>query len=164
MSKCLWTFIWVTYFLFFCLFLKVQIKILFQNNHNKHAHELWTDGHVDALILYSSDYMSKPKRTAGAILLLRLVKYNDISVFSGFLNVCVAENRLRGTCGVRSAVGLLRLHDWWVTEPLAQASTAAVDDASALPSPALTTLHKWEKWGSMCAQWHATFTRMFRIY
>lgn len=30
----------------------------------------------------------KPKRTAGAILLLRLVKYNDISVLSGFFSVC----------------------------------------------------------------------------
>lgn len=36
-------------------------------------------------------------------------------------------------CRAWSAVGLLGLHDWWVAEPLAQARTAAVNDAAILP-------------------------------
>lgn len=69
-------------------FPEISDKNLFQNNNNKHAHELWTDGHVDALILYSLDYMSQTEEDSRAILLLRLVKYNDISVLSGFFSVC----------------------------------------------------------------------------
>lgn len=156
MSKCLWTFIWVTYFLFFCLFLKFQIKILFQNNNNKHAHELCTGTFYIAWIK-----CHKPKRTAGAILLLCLVKYNDISVSSGFFNVCGWEQApwhlwCTVSCWLAQAIWLMGN----------RATGTDFHSCSRWCQCAASTHHFSINGRSevVCVQWHATFTCMFRVY
>lgn len=52
-----------------------------------------------------------------------------------YMYMCVCVLQRTGLHGAAcSAVGLLRLHDWWIAESLAPTHTAALNAAAALPA------------------------------
>lgn len=72
-----------------------------------------------------------------------------------YMYMCVLQRTgLHGAA--RSAVGLLRLHDWWIAESLAPTHTAALNAAATLPASRHSSMCRRTEVVSALVSPHAT--------